>query len=223
MNYIIYNGIRSDKFSSLIIKKLPNIIRAAKRYETTKIDGRDGAIYRDLGYDNTTRTMQIGIKNYTEIDKILAWLSNEGKITFSNEPDKVYYARFYNAIDVERFIRFGETDVKMICDPYKYLLNEGYTSGLHVNNVGTVLSLPLMKITGMGTTHLMIDGKEICKLVIDEYIEIDSEKEECSKGSELKNRNMLGNFPSFSPGPHTISFDGGEISSCRTLVRSRFV
>ena len=223
MNYFIYKNTSSDEFSSLIVNKLPDIVRPSKNYDKITIEGRDGAIYRDLGYKDTERIMEISVKNYTQIDRILSWLTGEGYAIFSNEPDKKYYIRLYDAINVERFMRFGKADVKMICAPYKYLINEEYTTSYTVENKGTEISEPYMKITGSGETILHIDNKAVCTLKIEDFLEIDSESKECTRNGALKNRCMLGQFPELTPGSHTISFQGGNITECMTLVRSRFV
>lgn len=224
MNYIIYNGINSKQFNSLIVSKLPEIVRPARKYNKVTVDGKDGAIYEDLGYADSSRTIEISVRNYTEIDKILSWLTGEGYAVFSNEPDKKYYIRLYNAIGIEKLIRYGQASISFICSPYKYLYEEKSTMELTVNNVGTVIAKPYMKITGEGSTILLIDEKEVCTLNIEDgYLELDSEAMECSKDGVLKNRKMQGKFPEFSPGQHAISFQGGTITSCETLMRSRFV
>lgn len=224
MNYIIYNGINSKQFKSLIVNRLPEIVRPARKFNKVQVDGKDGAIYEELGYDDSSRTMEISVRNYSEIDQILSWLTGEGYAIFSNEPDKKYYIRLYNAIGMEKLIRYGQASISFICSPYKYLNGEKSTTELIVNNEGTEIAKPYMKIIGSGSTILLIDGKEVCTLNIDDgYLEIDSESMECSKDGVLKNRKMLGNFPEFSPGQHVISFQGGLITECETLVRSRFV
>lgn len=224
MNYIIYNGINSKQFNSLIVNKLPEIVRPARKYNKVTVDGRDGAIYEDLGYEDSPRTIEISVRNYTEIDEILSWLTGEGYAVFSNEPDKKYYIRLYNAISIEKLVRYGQASMRFICSPYKYLNEEKSTTSLIINNVGTVTSKPYMKITGSGSTILLVDGKEVCTLNIeDDYLELDSESMECSKDGVLKNRKILGKFPEFTPGEHVISFQGGKITMCETLVRSRFI
>lgn len=224
MNYIIYNGINSKQFNSLIVNKLPEIVRPARKYNKVMVDGRDGAIYEDLGYEDSSRTIEISVRNYTEIDEILSWLTGEGYAVFSNEPDKKYYIRLYNAIGIEKLIRYGQASIRFICSPYKYLNEEKSTTSLTVNNVGTVTAKPYMKIMGSGSTMLLIDGKEVCVLNIeDDYLELDSESMECSRDGVLKNRKILGRFPEFSPGEHIIGFQGGTVTMCETLVRSRFI
>lgn len=224
MNYIIYNGKKSTEFGSLIINKLPAITRPNQRYEAIKIDGLDGYEYNELGYEDYSRDMEISIKNYTELDKILAWLCGTGEAVFSNEPDKLYRVRLHKAINMESLYRYGKATVRFTCAPYKYLYGEEYTTSYTIENKGTVSSKPYMKITGSGSTILHIDNKVVCTLNIDDgYLEIDSEKQECAKSGTFKNRNMIGNFPELDPGQHVISFQGGTITECMTLVRSRFV
>lgn len=224
MNYFVYNGISSEEFKSLIVSELPAIVRSSRRYDRVEIPGRDGALYRDLGYSDVQRTMVLAVKNTTEIDNIFAWLTGEGYAVFSNEPNKKYYVRWYDAINLNRLFRFGKASVKIMCSPYKYLANEEYTYGYNIENKGTVPAQPYIKITGSGSTVLHIDNKAICTLKIEDgYLEIDSEKQECSKAGVLKNRCMLGDFPIIEPGEHVMSFQGGTVTECKTLVRSRFV
>lgn len=56
---ITWNGVSSDTLG-ITIERFPNIIRAAKRYETVNIPGKNGAMYiYDDAYDNYNQEYQI--------------------------------------------------------------------------------------------------------------------------------------------------------------------
>jgi phage-related protein len=96
------------------------------------------------------------------------------------------------------------------------------TTSLTVYNVGTIDSLPLMKITGCGEAQLLVNDFLVCTLDIDEYVVLDSRMQNAYKGNQLKNRQMTGNFPVLKPGKNVISYIG-DVTEIETLARSRFL
>jgi phage-related protein len=62
----------------------------------------------------------------------------------------------------------------------------------------------------------------VCILNIADYITLDSEELDATKGNLLANRNMTGEFPTLRPGINTISFTG-NVTKIETFVRSRWI
>jgi phage-related protein len=61
MNYIIWNGSNSTTIEGLIIQELPPITRPAIRAQITEIEGKDGDISDDLGYQSYDKAVKIGL------------------------------------------------------------------------------------------------------------------------------------------------------------------
>ena len=224
MNSFTFKGISSLIYPELIVQELPPITSAEMRFDKTEIDGKDGAIFTELGLSNYYKTMSIGLVDASHLDTIIAWLKGTGVVIFSNEPDKYYNARIYGQIDYSRLGRFKTALVTFIVEPYKYKLGETLTQLLTVTNQGNVPSKPYIKITGSGTVTLKVNAITICTLTIGSlgYLELDSETEECYLGGTLKNRLMNGKFPIFQIGTNVISTTG-TVTKVETLVRSRFI
>lgn len=218
-----FKGTRASDLG-ILISELPDISRAPMRHKESQVDGRDGATYEALGYGPYVKVIEIAVKGLDNINQVLYFLSGQGNLIVSNEPDVFYQALILNQIDFKRLGRFRTATVIFQVQPFKFKVGETLTNSLAVTNHGTLDALPYMKITGSGTVTLSINSSAVCTLTIgsEAYLELDSEKQECYKGGTLKNRLMNGKFPVLRPGANTISTTG-TVSKAETLVRSRYV
>ena len=231
-NYVIFKGVNSNTYSNLIISELPCISKPELRVDTTEIDGKDGDIIDELGYASYDKTLKIALKSSENIDEIIKFFSGSGNIVFSNEPDKYYKAYIYEQIDFERLLRFKEADITIHVQPFKYLLNEEDVvlnitnqTSLTVNNQGLEKSKPILKLYGSGTITVSLNGLTAFTVTIDEdddYIVIDSMEEEACNDTELKNRNMSGEFPLLETGNNTISWTG-SLTKIEVTPNSRWL
>ncbi|WP_366940129.1 distal tail protein Dit [uncultured Methanobrevibacter sp.] len=145
------------------------------RVTAEEIDGRDGDIVTALGFSAYDKEIEIGLAGDFDLDEIIDFFNQSGKITFSNEPDKYYNFAQYDAIDFEKLIRFKRAEVKFHVQPFKYALNENVktfnfsssvTSGeLSIRNNGNYMSRPTIKLTGTGTVNLSINGNQVMVIV----------------------------------------------------------
>lgn len=124
MNTITLNGVRSDTIQGLLIQSLPPISKPPMRVNVEEIDGRNGDIITDLGYQAYDKTITIGLRGEFDINDVISFFNSEGTVVFSNEPDKYYRYKIYQQIDFERLIRFRVATVTMHVQPFKYPLNE---------------------------------------------------------------------------------------------------
>lgn len=124
MNTITLNGVRSDTIQGLLIQSLPPISKPPIRVNVEEIDGRNGDIITDLGYQAYDKTFTIGLRGSFDINDVISFFNSEGTVVFSNEPDKYYRYKIYQQIDFERLIRFRVATVTMHVQPFKYPLNE---------------------------------------------------------------------------------------------------
>lgn len=229
MNYFIFKGINSKDFIGLVVNTLPPITKAPKRVETQEIDGVDGEIITELGYSAYDKDITITLLKHNDIDEIMNWLSGEGELVTSLEPDKVYKARIIDQIDYERLYNFKSATITFRVQPYKYELDESSItitqSGKSISNNGLEVSKPIMTITGTGTIELSINNLLVFKYTFPEgenEVIIDSEKQDAYLGSVLKNRNMVGDFPILQSGKNVITWSG-DISSIVIQPNSRWL
>ena len=215
---INWRGISSDTLRGLLICELPPITKPKLRTNITKIDGRDGDIIEELGYESYVKNIQIGLTKSYDIDEIMKYFTGSGELILSNEPDKIYISRIIDKIDYEKLLRFKTATIKFYTQPFKYLkdeeivtLNITNQTSLVVENVGLEIAKPIITLRGSGTISLSIDGTNIFTYTFPENeneVVIDSLEEEAYLSGAYKNRNMLGEFPKLEVGENTISWTG---------------
>lgn len=231
MNWIIWKGIKSTEIKGLIISELPHITKPRMRVQETTVDGVDGSRIEELGYESYDKTLKIGLAGKFDIDEVIQYFNGEGKIVFSNEPDKFYKAKIIEQIDYERLLRFRTATIKLRAQPFKYLYNETYqlfenpVSNIYALNEGLEISKPLIRIKGTGTIEMSVEDRE--KFIYtfpdgETEVTIDSEKQDAYLGSVLKNRNMTGEFPTLKSGRNKINFTG-NITEIYLIANSRWL
>ena len=233
MDYIIFKGIDSRTIKGLMICKLPPITKARKRVLETTIDGLDGSIIEELGYETYDKELEIGLKGDFNIDEIIRYFNGEGNIVFSSEPNKYYKVSIIDQINYEKLIRFRKAVVRLRTQPFKYLYGETYQKfdnspagkTLIVTNEGLEKSKPLITLKGSGTVAFMLENTTIFTYTFptnETEVIIDSEKQDAYVGSILKNRNMVGEFPVFKSGKNNITVTG-NVTEITVIANSRWL
>lgn len=220
MNYLVLNGKNSRYIQGLLIQELPPVSKPQMRTQVDTIDGRDGDIITDLGFQAYDRVCKIALTHNYDIDDVSNYFNSEGEAIFSNEPYLKYKYKIVSKIDYERLIRFRTANVTFHVQPFKYSTIEtplSYEpevgqSSIKVINQGNYFSLPKLTIYGTGTITLGVNGSNIftINLANEGYITIDTENLEAYKDTTLKNRLVSGDYDKFSleKGENTISWSG---------------
>lgn len=221
MNYVIWNNKDSRDINGLLISELPPITKPKMRVKETVIDGVDGSIIEELGYESYDKTILIGLKIGADVDEISEFFTGSGEIVFSNEPDKYYKATIVNRIDYARLLRYKVAQVTFRVQPFKYNREEvpievdGSEGAVWVENLGNTTAKPIITIKGREGVDLTADETKLCTVNIslssyeDDTLVVDSEKQDAylSDGT-LKNYQMSGNFPILKKGKTLISWLG---------------
>ena len=155
MNYLIWNGRDSRNIEGLVICELPPISKPQMRAIETVVDGVDGSIIEELGYESYDKTVSIGITQKADIDEISQYFNGSGDVIFSNEPNKFYRATLVNRIDYARLVRFKVATVTFRVQPFKYE-HEEETINSKSSASGTEIEL-----TDVIVMNLMANGKSI--------------------------------------------------------------
>ena len=231
MNYIIWNNKDSRDINGLLICELPPITKPNIRVKETVVDGVDGSIIEELGYESYDKTIAIGLRVGADIDEISEFFTGNGDVVFSNEPNKYYKARIIKSIDYSRLLRFRTAKVTFRVQPFKYdrieidQVSRTDKQSMVVENIGNHTAKPLITIKGSGTVDLTLNGSWMCQYEFPEgedTVIIDSEKQDAYLGSNLRNRKMTGNFPIFEKGNNTLSWSGA-VESIRIKRYSRWL
>lgn len=218
MDYVIINGKKSTLVKGLLIQSLPMISKPLMRSNIETIDGRDGDIVSKRGYSAYDKTMKIGLFGDYDVDEIIRFFNQEGRVIFSNEPDKFYKFHILNQIDFEKLLRFKQADVVFHVQPFKYsAVDDSMTvsttgmSSITVFNRGNVESRPRLSITGSGNIYISINGTELLTIYsLNGTIVIDAELMEAYIGTALANRSIRGDYNKLRllSGLNTISWTG---------------
>lgn len=230
MNYINFKNVDSRSLSGLMICELPPISKPQMRIETTVIEGKDGDITENLGYSAYDKTVKIGLTKGYDLNRIIKYFSGAGNLILSNEPDKFYIAEIFEAISYERLVKFKVTDIKFHVQPFKYLVDEQPTileiseqEQLEVINQGNEESKPIITLYGEGIITVSVNNHAVFQIDIDdEFVTIDSEKQETYKAAVLKNRFMVGQFPTLENGENIITWTG-NLTKIEVQPKSRWL
>lgn len=221
-NYIILNDRSSADIPGLLIQELAPISKPLLRNQIEEIEGRDGDIVTPLGYAAYDKEISIGLYGKFDIDEVTEYFNSEGKVVFSNEPDKYYYYKILNQIDFERLVRFRTATVTLHVQPFKYSNDEKaktYTSfennSINVSDNGNIYSRPTITIFGTGTINLSLNGNQIFVINLgdqESQITIDAQNLEAYNADTgvLMNRSVDGDYDNLrlKVGANTISWSG---------------
>ena len=229
---IKWKGVDSTTIPGLIISELPPITKPKMRTAITKIDGRDGDIIEELGYESYNKNLKIGLSKGYDIDQIIKYFTGSGELVMSNESDKIYTCRIIDKVDYEKLLRFKKATIKFYTQPYKYLNNEEEIdinieneTSVVVNNQGLEKSKPIIKLNGSGEVEISINNMVVFEYTFPENeteVTIDSLEEEAYYNGVYKNRNMAGEFPVFNLGQNEISWSG-SLTRIRIQPKSRWL
>lgn len=232
MEKIIWKGIDSNTIPGLIICELPPITKSKMKTSIIKIDGRDGDIIEELGYESYTKNISIGLARNYKIDEVIKYFTGTGTLELSNEPNKIYNCKIIDKIDYEKLLRFKKAIVKFHTQPFKYLKNESIVeqtittqTSINVENIGLEISKPIITLEGTGTIEISINNKTIFKYIFPDNetkVVIDSIEEEAYLEGVYKNRNMLGEFPKLQVGKNIITWTG-TITKIKIEPKSRWL
>lgn len=231
--WVLINDMPSYGIDGLIITSLPPITKPKIRYSSEEIDGRDGDIITTLGYQAYDKTVGIGLHGNFDIDKVIEFFTDDGHITFSNEPDKEYDFRQLETIDFQRLVRYRTADVKLHVQPYKrsrvHLPKKFDGSAKHavVTNEGNTMAAPMYLIKGSNSVSLSLDGSQVVQInnAGEWEMAINVAKLEAyTPEGMLMNRYITGDYARLmlSPGKHTIEWSG-SVESLTIEYYSRWI
>jgi len=232
MEKIIWECSDSSTIQGLIICELPPITKPKMKTSIIKIDGRDGDIVEELGYESYTKNISIGLARNYKIDEVIKYFTGTGTLEMSNEPNKIYNCKIVDKIDYEKLLRFKKAIVKFHTQPFKYLKNETSVeqtittqTSIKVNNIGLEIAKPIITLEGTGTIEISINNNTIFKYTFPDNetkVVIDSIEEEAYLEGVYKNRNMLGEFPKLQIGENTITWTG-TLTKIKIEPKSRWL
>ena len=215
----------------IIIQSIDWFKKPQRRNEQKYIDGNDGATIIEYGYDPFTITANIGLTDMTKLDEVMALLDGAGVLTFSGDAGKYRNAKVLEQVDYEKLMRFKTAEVQFFIDiPFRYIVAEAdqtmATFPATINNPGTVISWPLLKITGTGFVNITLNGVNFTYNFDTPYVYIDCVKGD-SRGAYhltvLKNGQKTGGYPFLNQGDNTLTVNSGIVTQIVVTKRSKYL
>lgn len=208
-----FKGISSQDMQAVIEEEEHFIARASQRYETTEIEGRDGAIFDILGYSIVERPMYVQCLNIEKIDSILAWLNGEGEFEYKGRKTT---ARFYSQLEPQRNACIRIIDTMFIRDPFWYKSQDDYIEIEDtIVNEGNIESRPILRLEKAISDKVDITVNNLrfkYSFEQDTYIEIDCEEKTVKYEGLNRNRQIeIGyDFPKLKVGNNTVTINSGD-------------
>ena len=159
----------------------PSIPAPTKRYNKYKIQGRDGELYEDTGYyDDIIIKISFNYIGSTDewfsnFRKYKKMFSNAKTIQFNDDNQWFYKVKKIEiGTNARNSKKIGKFDVKFTLDPYCYLISGNESTELigEFTNLYDV-SMPVYRITGNGTCHLIVNGID-CMCSVTNHLIIDT-------------------------------------------------
>jgi phage-related protein len=209
-----FKGISSIDMQVVIEEEEHFLAKAAQRYEVTEIEGRDDAIFDELGYSYIERPIYIQCLNPNRLDDILAWLDGEGDLEYNGRKTK---ARFYAELEPIRTAGIKIIDTNFIRAPFWEKAEDNYIEVINsIKNEGNKVSRPIIKIErgSSDSIELTLGGVRF-KYTFgenDTYVEIDCEKKTTIYEGINRSRNIeIGyKFPKLEVGDNAIVIHKGS-------------
>ena len=133
--FIINNECSLDH--GVVVKELPSITIPKKRVEEVTVLGRDGTLtVSDETYEPTTKTCKV-YYNGENPDELIAFLQ-DGKVIFSNFPDRFYNMQIVSEIPIDEIFKnneYGdwyEFPINFRCQPFGYSIDNEEVTTSHI-------------------------------------------------------------------------------------------
>lgn len=212
-----FKGIRCESMGVRIMA-MPKRPTAAEKGDRQTVPGRSGFLW--MSENGAREAIELNLDCTStdgyDADKVAEWLSGDGLLIFSDEPDRAYHARVIDEYSRESlFLRFDaqKFTVRFACQPHRYLYPAAdivrLTEQGNIKNPATAESLPRIVINGSGDMTVSIGGYQID--VSGGSVIVDSDKMDCfdTDGITLaNNRVAMDEFPVLRPGSNAISWSG---------------
>jgi phage-related protein len=223
-----------------------NILSApSKKLEFIEVDGRDGALTVDNGYEDFILKLSCVLVNeHDEIETTPAlarrakkFLLNgtTRKIQLSEDMDYYLLGTYNSDIDIEEAIEnFGLFQAQFRCKPYRFS-NKSKTVEITTKN--TVIkndeykTKPVIDVYATGDITININNQEIILKALEGHIQLDCDKMNATTVNSLEktvnaNQKMYSDFPVLEEGNNNITWtlgDGDEASFTKIIIKYRLV
>ena len=228
-----FNGHKSSDFN-MYINSDYELASTTPDYQAVEIPGRDGDLLipnnRFKSFKQDFPITYIGsyddsIKKIEAAKQLMLQDTNWHDMSFSFDPDYIYRASFVGEFRVKKSATYMTQTLSFNMMPYKYLTTgqtyQTITDGDVLNNLGTILAKPIIKITGKGDCTIKIGNRSVSLKGIDGGIVMDSDSQLCTNlaGTRTQFDKMYGDFIDIAMGKQTVKITGDNITKTELLPR----
>lgn len=213
---VYWNGI-SLRSKGIIVEKIPNITKGAKRFKTYDISGRDGVLVIDEGtYDPFALSLECHLnEDNTNINEVKEFIDGYG--TLSLDGVTQYNAIIQNNIDFEKIFRSGfrKFIIQFLVNPIASDIESTEvtisSSPTTFNNASTTKTYPILTIKGSGDVSFTFNNKTfyLYDLESSKTYTLDCGAKEIYDNNNNNCSNLMKyDFPYLIKGNNTISYTG---------------
>lgn len=215
-----------------------NILSAPSRnLEFVEVQGRNGALTIDNGFNDFTLNLECALVNKHEEVESMAQLARRAKKYLldgtncklqTNEDMDFYLLGTYSSdIDIEEAIEnFGLFQAQFRCKPYRF---SNKNRVIEITEQNTVINnsecktYPHISVVGTGDITININSQELILKALDGQIEVDCDLMNCTGTNSLGetinlNHKMYSDFPFLEEGENKISWALGEGASLTKIL-----
>lgn len=216
-----FKGLRSDEMG-IFLKQMPVRSLPGRNITRKTVAGRHGSlVYGDATYKDVTVRLECDIRDEEKLPDILAWLTGDGLLRFSDEPQFAYEAsvdKEYSRSSIQARLSGQRFTITWTCHPFRRMYPEPeeltFTRANTFQNPGTAPALPKVEIRGSGNFSITIGMQTVYFTdVKGGGVIVDSELGDAInlEGDQLYNECMSGPLFKIQPGYNNISWiAGGE-------------
>lgn len=219
-----------------ILEKLPLNIRNELATKIIDMPENTPFVQEPSGWKTRVITVTLGLKDTSNenIDAINSWLIGQGRLIFSDDPDRHYIATCNGTLTGNRLLRLGKLPVQFIIMPHKrnndesmktYAITNGTVS---IENKGTAPCEPVLVITGDGDitlTHTQ-SGTEITIKDVDGKCTVDvSRRKVYDALNNVILSQVSGNLTDLKLSPKTVNqiVTTGSVTKIEAILNERWL
>lgn len=210
---VIINGMDTREIE-VFCTFLPPASTASERVSCVPVPGRSGYLHvSDDSFDPVQKHAKFFF-NGANVEAVAEMFRTASEVTFSNEPDRVYFCRVIGGSTFDKSIfEFTEFEIVFECDPEKREREPSIISaanGMTLIHPGNRKCYPTFEITGSGTIVLTVGVQAVTLAGVSGTTIIDGDLGECYTSAGVNiNDKMTGLPPILMPGvPTVISWAG---------------
>lgn len=201
------------------LSELPNFPTSTRDVVSIDVQGREhGALTEFYGWKDSQISLSISVFDMKHVRRVMrqvvGWLYTAKKLSFSDDP--TFYFRVKNVVmgeatdDMEVI---GNLTVQFTIDPFQYqeMVPIQETHAFEVYNAGTMTSEPKITLYGHGTLQLVINGRRLFIINVNDSVVINTEDQTTIGGTINKETDMIGDFPYFDVGLNKVDFTADKI------------